>query len=272
MDAARAVAVSRQEKMPAVAIEEIREMGSRMKSILGLSTSPVGVRFLTTRDAVEGAKMLDKHRYCQALMRARHGQKVVLDAGGISCPAAARAFGFRPLPELLRTGKGLVGFGIVSEEKVSQEMFEKMPHLEMGAIEQVHLFPLKRAEQLPDLVVVEDEVEKLMWIILSYMHVQGGERVKSSTAVLQATCVDSTVIPYLEKRLNFSFGCYGCRDATDMASGEAVLGFPASFLPDIVEHLDYLNKKALPHSRGKHAFAALKKEQAGEQAATCSSL
>lgn len=255
-----------------VAIEEIGEMGARMKAILGLSTSPVGVRFLTTKDAVEGAKTLDRHRYCQALMRARHGQDVLLDAGGISCPAAARAFGFRQLPEPLRTGKGLVGFGIVSEEKVAEKMFEKMPHLEMGAIQQIHLYPLEKAEQLPDLVVVEDEVEKLMWIILAYLHAQKGERVQSSTAVLQATCVDSTVIPYLEKRLNFSFGCYGCRDATDMGPGEAILGFPASYLPDIVEHLGYLNKKALPHSRGKHAFEALKKEHEGEQATTCSSL
>jgi len=243
-----------------------------MKAILGLSTFPVGVRFLTTKDAVEGAKTLDRHRYCQALMRARHGQDVLLDAGGISCPAAARAFGFRPLPEPLRTGKGLVGFGIVSEEKVAEKRFEKMPHLEMGAIQQIHLYPLEKAEQLPDLVVVEDEVEKLMWIILAYLHAQGGERVYSSTAVLQATCVASTVIPYLEKRLNFSFGCYGCRDATDMGPGEAILGFPVSCLPDIVEHLEYLNKKALPHSRGKHAFAAQKKEHEGEQASTCSSL
>lgn len=141
-----------------------------------------------------------------------------------------------------------------------------------GVIGQIHLFPLEKAEQLPDLVVVEDEVEKLMWIVLSYMHAQGGARVQTSTAVLQATCVDSTVIPYLERRLNFSFGCYGCRDATDMASGEAVLGFPASYLPDIIQHLEYLNKKALPHSRGKHAFAALKKEQEGGQTVSCSSL
>jgi uncharacterized protein (DUF169 family) len=119
---------------------------------------------------------------------------------------------------------------------------------------------------------VEDEVEKLMWIVLSYMHAKGGERAQSSTAVLQATCVDSTVIPYLEKRLNFSLGCYGCRDATDMAPSEAVLGFPASYLPDIIKHLEYLNKKALPHSRGKHAFAALKNEQEEEQATACSSL
>ena len=49
-------------------------MGASMKAILGLSTSPVGVRFLTTNGAVEGAKMLDKYRYCQALKLARHGQ------------------------------------------------------------------------------------------------------------------------------------------------------------------------------------------------------
>ncbi|MCX6677990.1 MAG: DUF169 domain-containing protein [Methanothrix sp.] len=111
-----------------------------MSAILGLSSFPVGIRFLTRKEEIKGALALDKHRYCQALMRARHGQNVVLDAEGISCPAAARAFGFRPLPEPLRTGKGLVGFGIVSEEKVAEEMFEKMPHLKMEAIEQIHKF------------------------------------------------------------------------------------------------------------------------------------
>jgi uncharacterized protein (DUF169 family) len=255
-----------------VNIEETRKMGRRMRTILGLSTHPVGVRFLIAKDAVDGSAVLKRHRYCQALMRARNGEDVVLDAKGISCPAAARAFGFRPLPEPLRTGKGLVGFGIVSEEKVAEEMFQEMPHLEMGAISKIHLFPLEEAKEMPDLVVVEDEVEKLMWIILAYLHAQKGKRVESSTAVLQATCVDSTVIPYLEKRLNYSFGCYGCRDATDMGPGEAVLGFPASFIPAIVEHLEYLDKKALPHSRGKHAFAALKKEDEGEGISTCSSL
>jgi len=90
--------VSRQEEMPVDAIKEMREMGARMKTILGLFASPVGVRFLKAEEVVEGAKVLDRHRYCQALMRARHSQNVVLGAGGISCPAAARAIGFRPLP------------------------------------------------------------------------------------------------------------------------------------------------------------------------------
>ena len=79
---------------------------------------------------------------------------------------------------------------------------------------------------VPDVVVVEDEVEKLMWIALARLNAQGGRRIESSTAVLQATCVDATLIPFVRKQFNLSFGCYGCRDATDIGTNETVLGFP----------------------------------------------
>lgn len=234
-------------------------MGTTMKEILGLHGPAIGVRLLTTDEPVPGAVPATGHRYCQALMRARHGDHVVVNASTITCPAAARAFGFRPLPPPLESGKGLVGFGITSEEAVGRTMFGQMPVLEPGSIRQIDVFPLDQAESVPDLVVVEDEVERLMWIVLAYMHATGGQRVPSSTAVLQATCVDSTIIPFLKHRLNYGLGCYGCRDATDIGPNETVVGFPASFLPVIVEHLEYLNKRALPHSREKHAFFALKK-------------
>jgi uncharacterized protein (DUF169 family) len=256
-----------------VSPEEIQKYGVRMKEILGLTGSPIGVRLLKTAEPVPDAKPAQGHRYCQALMRARHGDHVIVNATTISCPAAARAFGFRPLPEPLKTGKGLIGFGITAEETVGKMMFEQMPVLGMGEIAQLDVFPLDKTVNVPDIVVVEDEVEKLMWIVLAYMHAQGGKRVNASTAVLQATCVDSTVIPFLEQRLNFGFGCYGCRDATDIGHNETVIGFPASFLPAIVEHLEHLNKKALPQSRGKHTLAALKKKLGEVQAGgSCASL
>jgi uncharacterized protein (DUF169 family) len=242
-------------------IDEIKEAGEAMKKILGLRGSPVGVRLLKDDKPVAGAVMAGGNRYCQALMRARHGEHVIVNKETIACPAAARAFGFKPLPEPSKSGKGLVGFGITSEETVGKMMFEGMTVFDMDEIKQIELFPLEKAESVPDIIVVEDETEKLMWIALSYMHAHGGKRVKGSTAVLQATCVDSTIIPFLEKRLNYGLGCYGCRDATDMASGEAILGFPAEELSEIVEHLTYLDKKALPHSRGKHAYASLKGER-----------
>ncbi len=154
--------------------ESIRSLGARMVSILGLDGSPVGVRLLTAgREDPTGATVLSQHRYCQALMRARRGQNVLLDAKGIACPAAAAAFGFHPLPEGLVSGKGLVDFGIVADAAVGRRMFEGLARLAPGQIRGLHLFPLDQATEFPDVIVVEDEVEKLMWISLAYLNVQG---------------------------------------------------------------------------------------------------
>jgi len=102
-----------------------------MIDILGLKGSPVGVRLLRDSDVpLEGVERLQQHRYCQALMRARHGRHVLLDGAQLACPAAAAAFGFRPLTEALRSGKGLVGIGIVSDPAVGRAMFEAMPRLD----------------------------------------------------------------------------------------------------------------------------------------------
>jgi len=243
-----------------IEIKRWREMGVRMAAVLGLTGFPVGVRLLADNEKYpDEAHVLSQHRYCQALMKARRGEHVLLDADGIACPAAAYAFGFRPLPEGLKSGKGLVGFGIVADEAVGKKMFEGMSGLKPGQISNLYLFPLSTTLQPPDIVVVEDEVEKLMWIALSSLHAKGGERVRGTTAVLQATCVDSTIIPYLESRLNIGYGCYGCRDATDIGQNETVLGFPASMLEDIVAHLEFLGSKAIPNSRSKKAFAMLEK-------------
>lgn len=233
-----------------------------MAAILGLSGAVVGVRLLSSNEeSPVAAEPLHRHRYCQAIMRARRGQNVLLDRDGIACPAAAAAFGFCPLPGGLKSGKGLVGFGIVADEAVGKKIFETMPKLEPKQISQLHLFPLNQAEHWPDVVVIEDEVEKLMWVSLADLNATGGERVQSSTAVLQATCVDSTVIPYLENRLNLGYGCYGCRDATDLGGNETVLGLPGAMLTAIADQLEFLARKAIPISRSKKAWAALQNQQ-----------
>jgi uncharacterized protein (DUF169 family) len=239
-------------------VTEIQEMGRTLTTILGLSGSAVGVRLLAAdAEKPAAAEQLQRHRYCQAVMKARHGQHVLLDSKGIACPAAAAAFGFKPLPEGLRNGNGLVGFGIVSDPETGRRMFANMPRLAMNSVAQLHLFPLDEALYPPDVVVIEDQVEKLMWLSLAYLNVTGGERVQSSTAVLQAACVDSTIIPYQEKRLNQGFGCYGCREATDLAPGETVLGFPGELLPALTRHVELLAQKAMPKSRAKKAWAIL---------------
>jgi uncharacterized protein (DUF169 family) len=244
-------------------MDNISGKAIEIKSILNLGSSLVGVKFIGQNVPMPlGSKALSGHRYCQALMKARHGEKVTLDAEGIACPAAAAAFGFKLLPEGLKSGKGLMGFGITKEETTGKTMFEGMTTLPQGDLKAIYLFPLEQAEIEPDVVVVEDETEKLMWLALAQLNSQAGKRISSSTAILQATCVDATIIPYIEQKLNLSFGCYGCRDATDIGHNETVLGFPFKDFQLIYDNLLHLNLKAIPNSRGKNALTILKKKDA----------
>lgn len=246
-------------------MKDIQSKTLEIQKILGLDTSMVGVKFIYSENEItEKLEKLHGHRYCQALMKARHAKHVLLDADGIACPAAASAFGFKPLPEGLKTGKGLVGFGIVNHENAGKTMFENMTVLPQGKLKALYLFPLETAVIEPDIVVVEDETEKLMWLALANLNVKGGNRVENSTAILQATCVDATTIPYIQQKFNMSMGCYGCRDATDICPNETVLGFPfKDFLP-IAESIKFLNQKAIPNSRSKNALAMLKRKEAEE--------
>lgn len=51
---------------------------------------------------------------------------------------------------------------------------------------------------------------------------------------------------------------HGCRDATELTGGEAVMGFPGTMLEPLVLQLEHLCAKAMPASRGKGALAALR--------------
>lgn len=54
------------------------------------------------------------------------------------------------IPEAqLRSGKGLVGFGIVADPDVGKTIFDRMSHLEPGMLKLLDVFPLKKAEAVP---------------------------------------------------------------------------------------------------------------------------
>ena len=237
---------------------------NRLKEILGLESEPVAVFLLrpgVVSPVFDGFARVAGHRYCQLLMRARRGESLRLEPDELACPAAASAFGFRPLPEGLGTGKGLVGFGIVADPATGKAMFEGMTRLPPGSLGGIAVCPLEAAPLPPDVVVVEGPPEPLMWLALADLNLAGGQRRRGDTAVLQATCVDATVIPHVEQRLNFSLGCYGCREATDMGAHETVLGFPGPALAALVGALEKLNDKAVGRSRAKAVFNHLKEKQ-----------
>lgn len=235
---------------------ELTKAAEVMREVLGLAYEPVAVKFFEKKTVLDSFDMPSERRYCQVLMGAREGRKLLLTADNISCPAAAWALGLKGPPPKLSSGEMPAGMGIFGSPQAAKYTLDTMPRLEMGKHQMVACCPLAKAPFKPDVVVVESAAEHLMWIILAQVFDTGG-RLEFSTAILQATCVDGTIIPFLTQRLNASLGCYGCREATNLAESECVLGFPIKDLDKIVNSLTKLNAKAIPRVRGKAIYKAL---------------
>jgi uncharacterized protein (DUF169 family) len=250
------------DKMSFLPMKSAEEYAQILEGTVGLASLPVGVTFVKTMDA-DGDPSND-HRLCQAIMEARKGKRVLIHKDNISCPAAAAALGLKPLPKQLQDGTMLCGYGIFKTKDAAIRVMETMPHLKAGQYAAVEVKPLREYEVNPDVVVLEDEVEKLMWVALAYLNEAGG-RLDFSTSILQAACVDSVVLPFLSGRINMSFGCYGCRDATDAATSEALLGFPGRKLPMVSDNLIHLKSQAIDRSRAKNVYKAFTKRTAASE-------
>lgn len=235
---------------------ELKEAAEAMKEILGLSFEPIAVKFLTGETRLAGFETPGDRRYCQVLMGAREGHKYLLTAENIACPAAAWALGFKGPPPKLSSGEMPAAMGIFASPAAVRNTFATMPRLEMGQYRMVACCPLGQSPFEPDVVVIESVVEHLMWVALAKVFETGG-RLDFTTAILQATCVDVTILPFLAQKMNATLGCYGCREATNLTESECVLGFPIKDLDGIVGSLQKLNEKAIPRVRGKTIYKAL---------------
>jgi len=224
--------------------------------ILGLKYPPIAVKFLEKAEMPQGFEIPTDRRYCQILMGAREGKRYLLAADNVTCPAAAWALGLKEPPPKLTSGEMPAAMGIFASPEAVRNTFATMPRLEMGKYKMVAACSLGQVPFEPDVVVIESKPEHLMWVALANVFTTGG-RLEFSTAVLQATCVDVTVIPFLKQKMNANLGCYGCREATNLEESETVLGFPVKDLEEIVTSLQKLNEKAIPRVRGKAVYKAL---------------
>jgi uncharacterized protein (DUF169 family) len=234
-----------------------------MVGILGLRSLPVAVRFIPHGEPLPAFDTPNRRRFCQVLMEARQGAQRLLTPENVSCPAVAAALGFKPLPEKLASGEMLVGFGVFANPGAARRTIESMHRLPPGAYTAVAVSPLGSAGFAPDVVIVEAQPEQIMWLTLAAVHETGG-RLEFSTGVLQATCVDAAILPFVTGKMNASFGCYGCREATDLAEEECVLGIPGPMLDKVTMNLERLAAKAIPKVRGKSTYRHFEERAASE--------
>lgn len=245
---------------------EAEELNYLIREVLRLDSHPVAVRLIRQGEQVDGCDAAGKYRYCQALMVARHGGRVRLHGDNIACPAAAAAFGFRRLPEKLVSGEMLVNMGLFQNAEAAARTMTLIPRLLPGRYESVVVAPLAQADFEPHVVVMEGAPESLMWVLLASIYDTGG-RLEFTTGVFQATCVDSTVVPFVTGKVNATLGCYGCREATDIAEDECLVGVPGGELSRIVENLKHLYGRAVRTARAKKVYQSFAgRREAGWQA------
>ncbi|NLB51478.1 MAG: DUF169 domain-containing protein [Syntrophomonadaceae bacterium] len=236
----------------------------KLKDLLGLLREPVAVKLVHNENElnsmnVSGYDAETKCRYCQAVMRASHGEKVILNADNITCAAAAAAFGLKTLHPKLASGAAHHNVGTFGTQEAAQKMMSDMPRLPFGSYHFVVVSPLASCEFEPVVVLVEAPPENLMWVALALIYTTG-ERLQFSTSVVQATCVDSTVVPFTTGRLNATLGCIGCREATDLMPVENLIGIPYLLLPVIMENLSAM-EEVIDKNRTKSIYERFKKNK-----------
>lgn len=229
------------------------EMSKIFMESLGLQNEPVAITLISKGKALpEGYKVPDTPiRHCQAIMRARKGEKITIPADKQACPVGGSALGIVPLPEKVKAGEFHHNMGMYATPAAAANTIATRPQLEPLSNEATALSPLSKATLEPDVVVITGTPEQVFWLVPAASTFSMGGRITVEMASVQATCADSTVVPMKTGNVNISLGCFGCRKTTDIKPEEMLVGIPKQKLPQIVEALKQMSVGPIPKSRQK---------------------
>jgi uncharacterized protein (DUF169 family) len=237
-------------------MSDYKMLANALYNILGMKNEAVGMKLLRDNHSVPGYENENKYTFCQFIMKAREGNKLLATADNVVCPNGASALGFQPVPERIQNGDLLFHLGSFQKEGAIKTM-ELMPRFRLGEYSGIALASLSEVDFDPDIIVLETIPEQLMWLSLASIHKDGG-RHQFSTSISNGTCVDITVVPHLTQKLNVSLGCYGCRNATNIPDENLIAGFPGDQLESILDSLELISKKIMLRTREKKAYERLK--------------
>lgn len=228
-------------------------LSEEMKRILELRYEPVAITLIK-----EGEELPDDYtipetsiRHCGAIMKARSGDKLLIPAFKQACPVGASALGLVPTPPKVSSGEFHHNMGMYKTPEAAKRTVDTRPALPEGSIRAVALSPLSKATLTPDVIVVTALPEQAFWIVPATATYEEGGRVTVDMGAVQASCADSTVIPYKFNRLSISLGCFGCRKTSGIAADEMLVGIPFGKFERTMDNLRAMGSNAIPKSRVK---------------------
>ncbi|WP_165171811.1 DUF169 domain-containing protein [Adlercreutzia sp. ZJ242] len=235
--------------------EELRAQYAEWQRVimekLGLRWQPVAVSLIDKDEPLPAAPLPPENlRFCQAMMAARRGASILMPPYRHACPDGTSIFGMTGVPEKLATGEIYVLFHKLVNAEAAARMVAERPTLEPKSRRATYVAPLDKTVREPEVVVFTGTPEQMMWLCMS-MSYYTGHRFDFHASGYNSMCVEAVLYPMLEQQPNITFGCYGCRAATDLGEDMMFMGVPTSALPTVVKGLTELAKKSIPHSRMK---------------------
>ncbi|MEA5018800.1 MAG: DUF169 domain-containing protein [Gordonibacter sp.] len=218
---------------------------------LGLRWQPVAVSLIDKDELLPDVPMPpENQRFCQAMMAARRGASILMPPHRHSCPDGTSIFGMTGVPEKLATGEIYVLFHKVVNAEAAARMVAERPTLPPKSRRATYVAPLAKTVREPEVVVITGTPEQMMWLCMS-MSYYSGHRFDFHASGFNSMCVEAVLYPLTEQEPNITFGCYGCRAATDLGEDMMFMGLPIDKLPIVAQGLTELAKKAIPDSRMK---------------------
>lgn len=218
---------------------------------LGLRWQPVAVSLIAADEPLPDVPMPpDNQRFCQAMMAARRGASILMPPFKHSCPDGTSIFGMTGVPEKLATGEIYVLFHKVVDAEAAACMVAERPTLPPKSRRATYVAPLVKTVREPEVVVITGTPEQMMWLCMS-MSYYSGHRFDFHASGFNSMCVEAVLLPMDNDEPNITFGCYGCRAATDIGEDMMFMGLPTHLLPTVAQGLTELAKKAIPDSRNK---------------------
>ncbi|MDR2493100.1 MAG: DUF169 domain-containing protein [Coriobacteriales bacterium] len=237
--------------LPADRVALFADWATTLKDVLQLRWEPVAISLIPVGEALPDVPVPDERlRYCQSLMAARRGVSLMMPAARHACPDGTSILGLTEMPPKLASGELYLLFRKLHSIEAARRMVHERPCLPPRSIEATVVTPLAQAACEPHVVAVFVQPEQAMWLLMSSSYYTG-HRHDLHASGYNAQCVETTLLPYQSGKINVSFGCYGCRAASDIGDDLMFVGIPTALMPEVVRGLVELGSKAIPQSRAK---------------------
>jgi uncharacterized protein (DUF169 family)/NAD-dependent dihydropyrimidine dehydrogenase PreA subunit len=239
---------------PALPVEEnllYAEWQQVITETLRLRWSPVAISLIPQGEVLPDVPQPRvKMRHCQALMAARRGKSLLMPAKCHACPDGTHILGLTEIPPKLASGELYLHFKKLASIEAAKQMVAERPRLDERSMRATLVSPLKDAQRTPDVIAIIGQPEQLMWLCMSSSF-YSGKRSSFQVSGYNAQCVETTLIPYIQKDFNISLGCYGCRASSDISDDLMFMGIPREQMPELIKGLKQLGQKAITDSRNK---------------------